>query len=512
MVTATNPIMPGYYPDPSICVVGDDFYLVNSTFSYFPGVPIFHSRDLAHWTQIGNVLTRDSQLPLGSQEVSQGIFAPTLRYHNGIFYMITTNVGGGGNFIVTASDPAGPWSDPYWLETDGIDPSLFFDEDGRCYYTGTKGKKDGLYWGDNYIYLRELDLNSMQLVGEEYNLWEGSAKRVEWAEGPHLYKRGRYYYLMIAEGGTGPNHAITIARSEQLTGPYESCPMNPILTHRHLGAAYPVRYVGHGDLAQTADGWYMVCLASRQDRGYTSIGRETFLAKVEWENDWPVVNPGIGRLTDTVDINLPEEDYEAADHVIRFDGEGLDYRLMGLRNPKDDFWSLTRVPGRLSLRCKPDALGDRTNISFLAARQQHLRYEAYTELHFEPREGECAGLVLFQNDDNYLSFLYRCRNGEKRLEVTLCNQGARQVLTSVGMDAADVELYLNGHDRSVDCSYAVGGVKRNMVCNIDTIALTTESAGGFVGNTIGMYASSNGNAAEDSNYAEFTRFVYGGEN
>ena len=512
MPKAQNPILPGFYPDPSICSVGDDFYLINSSFGYFPGVPVFHSKDLAHWEQIGNVLTRPSQARLGKDlDVAfQGIFAPTLRYHNGTFYMITTNVGGGGNFIVTAADPAGEWSEPFFLEgADGIDPSLFFDEDGKCYYTGTKSKDKPQFWGDNVIYCRELDLGQMKFVGEEHIIWDGSAKQVEWAEGPHLYRRGDYYYIMIAEGGTGLSHAITVARSKSLFGPYENNPNNPILTHRHLGMKYPVRYVGHGDLFCTADGWYLVTLASRQKRGYTSIGRETFLAKVEWENDWPVVNPGIGKISDELEIGLPEDDeYEPAGPVIRFDTGELDARLVGIRNPEDEFYSLSRVPNRLSLKCKKAALGEKGCMSYLGVRQQSFDFEAYAQMHFSPKEGESAGLVLLQNDIYYLSFLMTNDAGARTLAVSLCVNGNRFVLSTMGIDSDDVELYLNGHDLKVDCSFAVNDVKKNMVCNIDTLELTTERAGGFVGCTVGMYASSNG--AESDNYAEFIRFSYGG--
>lgn len=182
----SNPILPGFYPDPSICRVGDDYYLVNSSFAYFPGVPIFHSKDLVNWEQIGNILDREEQIRLTGARQSQGIFAPTLRYYDGTFYMITTNVSGGGNFIVTAKDPKGPWSNPYFLEgAQGIDPSLFFDDDGTCYYIGTKDRREGAsYYGDNEIWIQKLDLHKMKLVGKSYAIWHGALKNVEWPEGP----------------------------------------------------------------------------------------------------------------------------------------------------------------------------------------------------------------------------------------------------------------------------------------------------------------------------------------
>jgi len=189
MRTFQNPILPGFYPDPSICRVEEDYYLVTSTFSYFPGVPIFHSKDLINWKQIGHVLDRPSQLPLDALEQSEGVFAPTLRYNKGTFYMINTNVGAGGNFVVTATNPAGPWSEPYYLDAPGIDPSLFFDEDGRAYYTGTRSASEGQkYDGNNEIFLQELDLTTMKLIGETLELWRGALRDAVWPEGPICIK------------------------------------------------------------------------------------------------------------------------------------------------------------------------------------------------------------------------------------------------------------------------------------------------------------------------------------
>lgn len=259
-----NPILSGFYPDPTMCRVNDDYYLCASTFCYYPGVPIFHSTDLVNWKQIGNVLDRPSQVPLKNPDIAgTGIYAPTLRYHDGTFYMITTNVGEAlGNFIVTAKDPAGPWSEPYPLESEGIDPSLFFDDDGKCYYCGTKPRREGArYFGDNEIYIQELDLNTMKLTGESYPAWHGALRGVEWPEGPHIYKINGWYYLLISEAGTGHMHSVTIARSKSLFEPFEGYPGNPILTHRHLGINYPIVNVGHPDIVQTQNGecgWYVL--------------------------------------------------------------------------------------------------------------------------------------------------------------------------------------------------------------------------------------------------------------
>ena len=351
-VVAKNPILPGFYPDPSICAVGGDYYLINSTFAYFPGPPVLHSRDLAHWEQIGNAMDRQEQLPLKNAGHSRGLFAPSIRYHKGTYYVVCTNVSFGGNYIITASSPAGPWSDPIYLEgADGIDPSLFFDDDGKCYYIGTHPNPEGCrYDGDYFIWIQELDLKQMKLTGEAHNVWNGALRGVHWPEGPHLYKKDGYYYILHAEGGTGPEDGGSVCRSRELFGPYENNYCNPILTHRHLGRNYPIRYVGHGDLFETPKGeWYMVMLAVRPLEGNTTMGRETFLAKVVWENDWPVVNPGVGMLTDEVEIDLPEWDpgkdtaFDTADNCVP--GSSRTYDFTAMRRLGDEFLTL-RNPGK----------------------------------------------------------------------------------------------------------------------------------------------------------------------
>lgn len=283
-----NPVLPGCHPDPSVCRVGADFYLVTSTFEYFPGIPVFHSRDLVHWRPIGHVLDRPSQVDLGTVASSEGIFAATIRHHQGRFYVVTTLVGGtdrGGTFVVTATDPAGPWSDPVWLDdAPGVDPSLFFDDDGRAWCTGTRLAEPGEWEGQTDVWLREFDAAQLTLTGPEHLLWRGALHGAVWAEGPHLYTVDGRYYLLAAEGGTEHGHAVSVARADHVTGPYTGNPANPVFTHRHLGRDFPVVGVGHADLVRTAEGhWWAVLLGSRPYGGYhPNLGRETFLVPVRW--------------------------------------------------------------------------------------------------------------------------------------------------------------------------------------------------------------------------------------
>lgn len=500
-VFAKNPIMPGFYPDPTACAVGDDYYLVCSTFAYFPGLPVLHSKDLAHWEQIGNVLDRESQLPLERAQHSQGLFAPTIRYYDGTFYVICTNVSHGGNFIVTATDPAGPWSEPYYIEgADGIDPSLFFDEDGKCYYIGTHPNPDGVkYNGDWFIWIQELDIKQMKLVGEKKDVWNGSMRNVIWPEGPHLYHIGEYYYIMHAEGGTGPDHCEAVCRSKNIWGPYENFPKNPIITHRHLGNDYPIKYVGHADLFETPAGeWYMVMLAVRPLERFTTMGRETFLAKVTWEDGWPVVNPGVGMLTDEVEINLPEwkPTYEQTGSY-KFAGmEKLGPEFLLLRNPKEDMYKLTDKG--LELKVAEETIKDVASPSFVTIRQQHHTFCANTKVNVADLTGsEVAGMVLMQN--NY--FNVRVEANAETVKAILCEKGVDTVLGSAPVADKNINLSIK-----VDGLSAKVLAEGNVIGETSVANLSTEIAGGFVGCTVGMYASANGEKSDK--YACFESFSY----
>lgn len=514
--TFQNPILPGFYPDPSICRVKEDYYLVTSSFAYFPGVPIFHSKDLVHWRQIGHVLDRPSQLDLDGVGHSEGIFAPTLRYHKKIFYMITTNVSKGGNFIVTATRPEGPWSEPYWLnDSPGIDPSLFFDDDGKAYYCGTRPVPEGeKYFGNWEVWLQELDLHEMKLIGEKYPLWRGALRDVIWPEGPHIYKINGLYYLMISEGGTDYHHSVTIARSQTITGPYAGNPANPILTHRHLGRSAPIVNTGHADLVQTQNGrWWMVCLASRPYGGYfRNLGRETFLVPVEWEDGWPIISPGTGRVEFSYPVpDLPTAPPVPASSRDDFDQPQLDPVWNFLRTPREPFWSLSQRPGHLRLQLRPQKISEPSNPSFAGRRQQHINFIAGTALEFTPEQDhETAGLVLIQNNLFHFRLEVALQNRQTVIRLIRCVNDVEEVIAQKVCPSKIFTLNVT----AIGQNYSFyGGPAPEMVEmlaeNVDGRILSTDMAGGFVGTVIGMFASSNGRPSQ--NQADFDWFEYIGE-
>lgn len=301
---AINPVLPGFYPDPSACRVdgvdGTWYYVINSSFEYLPGLPIHRSRDLVTWEFVGHAIHRPGQLDLGSVRDSDGLFAPTIRHDGHRFLVVCTLVGDApqrGNFIVTAPDAAGPWSDPVWWNNNGIDPSLFFDSDGRVWAQGTRPAAEPEWDQQTQVWVRELDTETLQPIGDEHVVWSGAVRGAVWAEGPHLYRHGRHVYLLASEGGTSIHHALSVARADSPTGPFVGCPGNPIFTHRHLGRGYPIINVGHAELLEDPTGqWWALLLASRPIDGVDVLGRETFLVPVTWEDEWPVFAAGVGTV------------------------------------------------------------------------------------------------------------------------------------------------------------------------------------------------------------------------
>jgi xylan 1,4-beta-xylosidase len=520
-----NPILPGFYPDPSVVRVGHTFYLVNSSFGYFPGIPVFESADLVNWRQIGNVIDRPSQLHLQGHGVSRGIFAPSISYHNGVFYLITTAVDAGGNFLSVARDPSGPWSDPIWLkQLDGIDPSLFFDADGKVYVLNN-GPPEGppQYNGHRAIWIQELNAATRKLVGPRKVLVNGGvdfSKKPVWIEGPHLYRHEGWYYLMCAEGGTSLQHSEVVLRSHSPWGPFKPFPGNPILTQRDLPAdrADPVINTGHADLVmepaswsatESKGRWWAVFLGSRAYEGiHYNTGRETYLLPVEWRAGWPVIldrgkavpyvvpgdvhypggdaGPGGGAGSESGGRSAVTGDFVWRDD---FDSRALKLGWLQLREPQHAWFDLDSHPGWLAIQPLPVALQSLDNPSFLAHRQQHLAFDASTELQ-RPQEAQVrAGLVAFQNETHW--YFLAVTGRELLLEKRSTPESA-QVLARVTLPAAGVptiKLRISGNARAYSFFYDADGAGwKPLLENDDGSILSTDIAGGFVGTVVGPYA------------------------
>lgn len=508
MAQLSNPVLPGSHPDPSVCRVGPDYYLVTSTFEYFPGLPIYHSRDLAHWRLLGHVLDRPSQLPLQGVPASGGLYAPTIRHHDGVFYVVCTLVNGtreSGNFVVTATDPAGEWSEPQWLpEADGFDPSLFFDDDGRAWWTATREVRSP---GQTEVWMREFDPVGLKLIGDERVLWRGGAMReAVWLEAPHLYKVDGRYVLLCAEGGTDFEHSVVVATADEVTGPYRASKLNPLLTHRHLGRDHPVAATGHADLVCTQAGqWYAVLLATRPYGGYYyNLGRETFVVPVSWENGGPVFSPGSGRVEDHYDVpDLPAHPWPEVAETDDFDAPELDPVWLFLRTPEERFFSLTDRPGHLRLLARPESVTEQVTPSMIVRRQQHQDFHASCVLEFDAAgPAEAAGLVLLQNNDYHVRLML----GADR-EVTLVRRvaGQEELLARTRLGEGLVSLCFEAVGQDHQALVAVGGEAwQPLGETFDGSALSTPVAGGFTGVHIGLYATGAGS------WADFDSFTYRG--
>lgn len=495
-VTSSNPVLPGFYSDPSVCSVGDDFYLVTSTFEYYPGVPVFHSKDLVNWEQIGHCINRKEQLPMGVK-----IFAANIRYHEGTFYMITTNFGGkGGNFYVTAKNPAGPWSNPIWVDIRGIDPDLFFDDDGKAYFI------------TSLFMLYEIDLETGKLMDEGRKIWYGAGGSA--LEGPHIYKKDGYYYLMAAEGGTAEGHTETIARSLHLGGPYVNNPSNPIFGHENsAGQLYTLHGVGHADLIHAQDNsWWMIFHGYRlvaEISFHHTLGRETCLAPVNWtENSWLVVN---GNGTVPIDINcptLPLKPFPSMPTKTEFDKAqfGLEWNYINL--PIDDNYSFDKRKGYVSLKGAAVNIGEQGSPTFIGRRLQDMYFTATTLLEFDPqREDDEAGLTLV-NEGTHFDLIVGKQGAERCVQVKL--KFGKNIYKSekLILQSGAVKLRIEGEKDKFIFSYSQGNGEFKVIDSASSQYLSSETVGGYTGVYVGLYATGNGHecqATADYNWFEYVK-------
>jgi alpha-N-arabinofuranosidase len=499
----TNPIIPGFYPDPSICRVGQDYYLTTSSFSWFPGLPLFHSKDLVHWRQVGHILDRPGQLPLNNPQsyIWCGLWAPTLRFHAGKFYAVCTNVKNGGQFLVSTDDPEGPWSDPVWIDAPGWDNSIYFDENGACHYHMI---------ANGGIQLAPLNLETGE-PGEFTCIFQGSGEGG--LEAPHIYRIGEWFYLVVAEGGTAFNHMVTIARSRELYGTYEIDPDSPLLTHRHVEMDNIIRTTGHGDLVEAHDGsWWMVHLGVRTFGfimfGNHHLGRETFLTPIRWKDDgWPVANEGRDLQVQMDVPTLPLHPWPETPTRDEFDDPHLGFDWNFLRNPPEGCWSLTENPGELTLHGTAEGLGAHT-LALVGRRLRDPYTFAATELRFDPdRENEEAGLCVFMDENHYSTILVRTTGSGGREVVVRRRIGvliAEVAREDIGH--GPVELRLTADPRWFRFGLKCGDLEVPELAAAETRYHSSEVAWGFTGCYLALYATGNGQPAQAP--ARFAWFDY----
>jgi alpha-N-arabinofuranosidase len=497
-----NPILSGYYPDPSITRVGDDYYLVLSSFAHFPGLPIFRSKDLVNWTQIGNAIDRPEQLDFTGMRTSQAVFAPDISYHNGTFYIVNTCVECGGNFVITAKDPAGPWSKPIWLPFEGIDPSIYWEGD-RAYIVNNRApNEEPRYNGHRAIWIQEYDWRNGKMVGESTQLVNGGvdiSKKPVWIEGPHIFRKDGWYYMTAAEGGTSVNHSQVVLRSKNLRGPFVPYAGNPILTQRDLDPARPnpITSAGHAKLVQTQNGeWFATFLAVRPYEGdFYNIGRETFLLPVTWKDGWPIILPKgqtipFASTKPKLPAQAPGPVPTSGDfgYVDEFDGNKLAMQWVGVRTPKQPFY---RVEGGELVLERGTPMGDLSGVpAFVGRRQQHHVATASTTVRFTPgADGERAGLAAMQSDENYLFFGLTQLQGKPVVALYTSDKGQERLVASAPVSAkGPVTLTIRADGGKMAFDYEAAGGKKTLASDLDARFLSTKVATGFVGTLIGPYA------------------------
>lgn len=508
-----NPILQGCYPDPSITRKGDDYYLVTSTFAMFPGVPIFHSKDLVNWTQIGHVLDRKSQLKVQDTGISAGIYAPSIKYNanNETFYMITTQFAGDiNNMVVKTKDPFQGWSEVYKLKFNGIDPSLFFDDNGKAYVVHNDAPDRGkeLYNGHRVIKIWEYDVENDQVIaGTDKIIVDGGvdiSRKPIWIEAPHIYKKNGIYYLMCAEGGTGDWHSEVIFTSENPMGPYVPAPNNPILSQRYLNSnrANKVDWAGHADLVEGTDGkHYGVFLAIRpNEKGLVNTGRETFILPVDWSGKYPVFENGLVPMEPKLKMPKGVENKTGTEGFFpngnftftdNFTAPKLDYRWIGMRGPREDF--ITTSKNGLSIKPFAVSIKAVAPVSALFQRQQHQHFTATTTMKFTPKsENELAGLTCYQSER--FNYVFGITKKDKDFYILLekTEKGQSKIIASAKIDVKmPVQLQVTAKGDEYKFNYSVDGVNfTNLGGTVSGDILSTNVAGGFTGSLIGLYATS----------------------
>ncbi len=513
-----NPILSGWNSDPSICTDGKgNYYLAVSTFVFYPGVQVYHSTDLMNWILFGNCLTKQSQLEkMEGQHTSGGIFAPQISYNknNGYFYMITTNVGA-GNFFVKTKDPRGTWSDPVYLpNVNGIDPSFFWDEDGKGYIIHNSDPEPEFkseYDGHKVARVHNFDVEKEETFGDSWvivNKGVVPEDKPIWLEGPHLYKIGEYYYMMAAEGGTSEMHSEVLFRSKSLKGGFEPWTKNPILTQRQLDKEQhnrpnPITCAGHADIIQTANGdWYGVFLACRPiDNDFENLGRETFIMPIKWEDDWFYFtrtenNDLIPYVVEIKGATRGENpNFGNFGYNENFDADTLSYDWFTLRSKAEDCYSLSQNKGFLTLKCKDISSHEKKTPAAILRRLYHHEFEMKTRMIFNPKDSnQKAGLLVYKDDNHqYFACLGLSPENKKCIQLLKIQEENVEILKEQVVDdnVTDVTFQLKGMGKTFGFFYSLDQQTFVPILEgVDAKYTSTKEAWGFTGTEVGPYATS----------------------
>ena len=519
-----NPVLRGMYPDPSMCAgPNGKYYMVCSSFQYFPGVPLFESEDIINWKQIGHCLTKKSQLLLEKNNTGSGIYAPTIRYHNGRFYMVVTNVENIGNFYVYTDDIYGEWSDPIIVEQSGIDPSLFFDDDGKVYFISNGNDQQGRA----FIQMSQIDITNGKKITENEPLWYGTGGR--YIEAPHLYKIGEYYYLLNAEGGTEYGHMVNYARAKNIKGPYEPFPQNPVLTNRNMGG-YQLQGAGHGDIVQTSDGnWWFCHLAFRQIDKYMPfhhLGRETCIEPVTWNDGWFYIGTEYDKPADTfygektangynqkmgfgqalMEIEAPQNhQFKKQNFSYKKTFETTDTKLdwCFLCNPQIENYNLSQKEFILTSDERTiDTL--EKSPTFIGIRQNEFNEKTEVECELiDSKENSEAGMTIYMDPKHHYD-IYLEKKAEKIFVNAKITIGpVSQIVASQEIPQENAKLIVTSnpynYSFSVEYKDKNGNIQQIFLTSADTRYLSSEVACGFCGVFKGLFAQ---NQAK----AKFTNF------
>lgn len=511
-----NPIIRGFYPDPSVCAANGKYYMACSSFEYFPGVPLFESEDLVNWKQIGHCLTRESQVELKGVRSSGGVFAPTLRFHNGTFYMVTNNNSYNKNFYVKTDDIYGEWSDPFVVDQGGIDPSLFFE--GKKVYFTSNGNDEN---GKGCILQCEIDIHTGKRLTESRSIWNGSGGR--YLESPHLYHFGDWYYIMVAEGGTEYGHMVTYAKGKTPYGPFEGYAKNPVLTNRNLGGNIStIQGIGHGDLVQDDKGrTFIVTLGFRQQgmwMPFHQLGREVFLAPVYWQEDGWFTAGEQGSIYEEMEIEIDAEPQPKDVYDVSFETMGEDaLRWCHLREYEKENYEF--IPNGVRLRGNAHTLNETEAPAFLGVRQS----EFFTDLSVKVEsKADEAGITFYLCEDNHYDLAIVTQEEVTKAILRLCIGDAKAVVKEVvlqGAHTVKTESLTQGKKGVIlSVKSTPDTYEFYITVNEETIYmgkarsqyLTSEVAGGFTGTVMAMYAVNHDNAKR---WAEFTdlKWVQRGE-